>query len=572
MIKMQLLSLSAFRVSFYALEFISFFIVVNYVSNVSFRAHTPLESNGYKLLSESLPPHDLLSLKNFAAQDNEWEPPSSFDSQLSQFHREDNFTQEQLQYPWFRPLVYLYSTRPSYKNESERVIYLYSQGLRLGGIEGFQRNFTVVGCLVGATVYPVSFTSGEELYICKVRHRINEGSFLSVVVQGDEYVQRALTLEPVELNHGMKVTIKPGDLNPIPDHYYLHWDVQSSTKGMKLYYARSTVKFQSNLEMVPVRERKGNVRYEICGCTQNKLYPHLTAPWVDYHRRIGMDFIFIIDNNATEDLQKAFDHRSDVEVYFWPYAKSQVQIWSYILQLALTKCEWLFFFDADEYMLFGIGKNMEYAMRNPLKLYTDKLRKNGTIAVTMYCTLVDGSGQLDIPNAAPPQVYVHAFPHQYGEGKMMIRTDYPWTRASVHRHYNMHNQVPSTSQGLIETLKGITAKPIEIDDSPTLIHFRRRSWKEWKIKSENERATLLLTYQGKTDTKAMNQYLEEKSDSLKYTHFKSIWEAVTKTANMDFQTVVKTENGKRCTALITRNNKTVVREMCTDMEQEKEDM
>ena len=569
---MYLPTLRVSRASFYAIEFISFVLVLSYVICTFNRDNLPLESTSIISKPELESSSSFLSLDIQLEQNNQWEPPLSFDSQLSQFHRDDNFTQEQLQYPWYRPLVYLHSTRPSYKNESERVIYLYSQGLRLGGIEGFQRNFTVVGCLVGETVYPISFTSGEEIYICRVHHNIDDGEFLSVVVQGDEYVQRALTLEPVELNHGMKVALRTEDLNPISDHYHITSEVKYHSKGMKLYYARSTVKFQSNLEMIPVHGRKKKVRYEICGCTQNKLYPHLTAPWVDYHRRIGMDFIFIIDNNATKDLQDTFKDRSDVQVYFWPYAKSQVQIWSYIFQLALTKCEWLFLFDPDEYIMLGIGKSNYYGRRNPLKMYTNKLRKNGTVAVAMYYTLMEGSGQLEIPRAAPPEIYVHAFPHQFREGKMMIRTDYPWTRASVHRHYNMHNQVPTASKGLVETEHGIAANPIEIDGIPTLAHYKRRSWKEWKIKSVNERATLLLTDKYDTDSTAMNEFLKEKSDDLIHTRFQSIWNAVVTIANRDFQTLVKTENGKRCTALITASSKFVVRKHCKDIEQEKEDI
>ena len=563
------------RVSIFALKFIPLIfivIVLSFFSNNSNQGETSLPSIGSRLSSESHNFNDFLSIDQQLEQNKEWDPPSSFDSQLGRFHRDDNFTQEQLQYPWNRPLVYLHSTRPSYRNESERVIYLYSQGLRLDNIEGFQRNFTAVGCLVGATVYPISFTSGEEIHICRVHHDIENGEVLSVVVQGDEYVQKALTLEPVELNHGMNVTLKPGDLTQIPDQYHITPEVKSSSKGMKLYYVRSIVKFQSNLEMVPVRQRKEKIRYEICGCTQSGLYPYLTAPWVDYHRRIGMDFTFIIDSNSNEDLQKTFKDSSDVAVYFWPYAKSQVQIWSYIFQLALTKCEWLLFFDTDEYMMLGIGKSSEYGRLNPLKRYINKLRKHGTIAVAMYYTMMEGSGQLEIPRAAPPQAYLHASPLHDEEGKMMVRTDYPWTRGGVHQHYNMHNQVSTVSEGLVETGKGIRAKPIEIDDIPTLAHYERRSWKEWKMKAENEMASLFPTHSLETDSKAMEAYLKEKSDDLIHTSFQEIWKTVVTIANRDFQTLVKTENGKRCTAIISTNSKFVVRKRCEDIEIELEDM
>lgn len=560
-------SLRSTRASRYTIRIITFSFPA-YVL-FSFYKSLKLSTASVDTSTPSYLPFHLLVTQNISTHSNDWNPPSSSDPQLHAFKRDNQFTKEQLQYPWYRPLVYLHSTRPSYWNPSKRVVYLYSQGITLGGVLGYERNFTAVGCLVGSNVYPLASTSGDETYVCMVPIDIPDGEFLSVVIQGDEYLQKALTMQPIRLKYELTVALQPGDINAVPDNYYVFPKVRSQSEGMKLYYARSLVRWQPGQEMIPVSQRKEKTRYEICGCTENKLYPHLTEPWVDYHRRIGMDFIFLIDNNAPVDLQEMVVNRSDVKVFFWPYAKSQIKIWSYILQFAVTKCEWLFFFDPDEYLMFGIGKSMEYATRRPLKIYTNKLRRNGTVAVSFGYTMLDSSEQLNIPDDPPPKVYVHASIAKHNEGKMMIYTDYPWARARIHRHYDFHNRVPN--QGFLETRRGIIAKPVDINDEPTLIHFKRRSWEELQIKMGSERSTLNHAFNFPRGGPGKLFYLRKKSDALRYTHFKSIWEAVTEKADMNFQTLVRSRDGKRCTAVIRTNSKSVVEETCEDIGGEKED-
>ena len=525
-------------------------------------------------LIESILPSTTFTSSSASRSSQEWKPPSSSDQQLDRYNRENQFTKDQLQYPWTRPLVYLYSARPSYQNDSETELYLYGQGLLLGHKIGFQRNFTIAGCLVGSTVYPLNFHAHADVFMCVIPHRIKAGEFLSLAIMKDEYLERALTLQPVQLAQSLNITLEEGDLNPVPKDYQIYPQVQFRTNGADLYYARSIVNFQNNHEWLTEKDRKEKTRYEICGCTQNKLYPHLTEPWVDYHRRIGMDFMYVIDNNATEDLQKTFADRSDVGVYFWPYGKSQVQIWTYILQMAQAQCEWLLLFDPDEYMMHGLGKNMEYAHAKPLKRYVKRLRTDKTFAVAIHYTELVSSGQEKIPDDPPPKVYVHLRKNHNDQCKMLVQTDYPWSVSGVHRQNGEYNRYLHNIPGLLETKGGPESKPMDVDEDPSLVHFQTRSWEEVLMKQSNPSSALTDTiglWQNKQPTRPPTWFVRKHDDSLEYTHFRSIWEAVTKEADMESQTLVRITEGKRCTARVRTSDKLVTEETCESVVSTKEE-
>lgn len=78
------------------------------------------------------------------------------------------------------------------------------------------------------------------------------------------------------------------------------------------------------------------------------MYSHLLRVWVDYHRRGGVDKVNIIDNNSPTDFEQLFAGREEIEVLYWPFRKSQVQLFSFLMHMCASRCKWMLLLDADE--------------------------------------------------------------------------------------------------------------------------------------------------------------------------------------------------------------------------------
>lgn len=493
----------------------------------------------------------------------QWQVPT-IDPKLEHYQRDNQYAKEAWNFPFYRPLVYLYAARPSYLNESETELFLYTQGLIMSD---FKRNFTGVGCLVGTHIYPIAYYSTSDIFMCRIPHRIPKGQFLSVVLGNNIYLQQALQKKSMQLNLNLNVTLQDGDIHPVPPDYDFDFRVAIKANFSQLYYVNSIVRYESDDQMLTKAERQEKVRYRVCGCTQQKLYPNLTEPWLDYHRRIGMDFMYIIDNNSTEDLKKKFAKRSDVHVSFWPYAKSQPQIWSYYLVMAQSRCEWMLFFDTDEYVMFGLGRDKEYANKRPLKRFVNRLQESGNVAAQIQYTILIGQ-HARVPKDPPPLLYLYGKVDQKPHCKTILYMDYPWAYSTVHyanakEGYFQHYKV-------LLTKGGMDKKPVDVDEDPILIHYQTRSWEEFIIKSKSLSSATGDAHGlgnphfiGNPDKPP--RWFKRTKHLVRYTHFRSLWKTVTAESDMNEQSLVTRRNGKRCIAVIGTADKKVKRMKCSEV-------
>ena len=482
---------------------------------------------------------------SFNPKNDQWKLPSE-EKTTKKYHRDDPASQEiaNNKWGWVRPLIHLSFARYSDSNQSVKEIFLYGQGIIMGR---FERNFTAVGCLIGNELYPIKLQPEIEIFRCEVPRRIKQNEHMTVALLRDEYVERALKLKPVHLNFNLTVTLKHGDLYSMSDSTILRSEILRKL-GLKMLVAvQSTVKFEDDTLLNDLKEIRAKPRYQICALTQMKQYPHLMKPWVNYHRRIGVDMVYVMDNNAVTDLKTLFKGRPDVNAFYWPPWKSQEVVWSYMLNKLRDKCEWLIPFDADEYIMTGIGKDGSEADKKPFKSFVKKLRNLGKIQASIFYLVMTRSGHVRIPKEAPPEAYIYREPISTRQCKSIVWLDEDWSYSSIHFHKHAKYEKPYQSGG------GWEQVPVAGSDDVTLVHYKYRSFEELILK----RSTLSAALKNRQGLPKKNLYSVDNpppwaleiDESMKFTTFRDMWRLVTKQATMDEQTIVRWKGNQYCNVI-----------------------
>ena len=442
---------------------------------------------------------------------------------------------------WFRPLIYMSASRPLVSNRSTTEVFLYGQGITMYSFNG---NFTPIGCVIGNDVYPLILKTPIEVYKCEITRKIQPNERLTIAILRDKFVNQAMKQIPLQFKFNISLTLDHDDLYPLPNSTVLRNGLESVLNPRKLVAVRSTVQFEEHNRLDNLDNIRTKPRYEICAMTQMKQYPHLLSPWVDYHRRIGIDMFYIIDNHAPVDLKTLFEGREDVSVFYWPQWKSQEVSWSYMLLQLRDKCEWLILFDADEYIMVGIGKNGREAHKKPLKAFVNKIRKTGVAQSRMYYLLMTESGNVRIPKVAPPEAYIHRASVSEYQSKSIARLDDSWSYSAIHFQVQPGFSATYYSGG------GWEHPPIAITDDVTLVHYKSRSLEEFLIKYSTPSNALKdsrdLGRNFSIDLDNPPEWALKTNDSLKYTTFRDVWRSVTALAVTDEQTIVRWRRNQYC--------------------------
>lgn len=442
----------------------------------------------------------------------------------------------------FRPLAFLSYARPIQQPIGHYELFVYTIGVHIGS---FPRNLTIRGCILGNDVYPVDFTS-MDITKCTVSRRILPGEKVSVAIANDDELKRVMS-RPDELVPGTIVQFEEGDVVHLPKDVQIH--LGDDTNTVQLMAARSEAQ-TDGIETTIKEQTEEDVRYEICAATQMKLTPHILKDWVDYHRRIGVDMVYIMDNNSPEDLGNMFLGRKDVEVIYWPFQRSQIQAFSYFTHLSRSRCEWMILFDADEYVMFGIGKNGELADKYPLKRFVNRMKGRGrpNYDFLEFRFLIMGSGGVvEIPKEPLPEVYFYRSNREDSRhGKGILRCDLEWKTHGLH----WAKQLNRNTIGY-RTKQNFNMFPVEEDDDASIVHYRFRSFREILVKSKALGGNMVhferrpMVANESKEAKPGLKFLQ-KDESMRYTHFRDVWRQVTEKSSLHKKTIVRVVGNERC--------------------------
>lgn len=425
----------------------------------------------------------------------------------------------------FSPLVFKAYVRPSLNlsanHPNDVDIFLFTLSL-------YFRNLTVSHCLVGDKLYPVqSYSQGVTL--CTAPYILFSGiqrdnATVTVVIDRRSEGFRSAMSDDVELGGGQVARplvlgrdIKPYRLLPSSRDRV----VPSSESDAKEFLRDRT----DLLLAIPSDLTVGNIliddfdpvhvdakkRYAVCMMTMTATSPHLIVPWVDYHRTLGVDHVYLFNNfnNGLEgDLHSLLSSRPDVEVVAWPWKKSQNIAVSFALLAARRRCDILFKQDTDEFVLLGASPNGMHQPelsagfangRRPLHSFLQhrRARLNGK-SLELKRLKVCNSGYVHVPSDPPPLAYTHVRQEDFiGRGKSFCETMSDYRRGDVHSCGLVGSELKYAGLGLevsadeAERLKndvdadvfwGKYAAPTTVSDVAWIMHFYERSWEEWTEK------------------------------------------------------------------------------------------
>lgn len=407
----------------------------------------------------------------------------------------------------------------------------------------FQRNFSIVGCVVSNDIYPVSFTHFDSA-MCRVMRPVGINERVSIALANDYVLKKALA-GGVELSPGVVVELKEGDVYAMPRGMRLHFPASENVTHASMMVVRSVAKAGNRGGIKENMGMNGRGRYEVCIGTQMKMYPYLLGDWIGYHRRLGVDMVYVLDNESKEDLGRWAGERGDVEVVYWPWERSQVQAWSWLLQVARERCEWVLLADVDEFVMFGIGKEGEKDRGGVglMREFVRWLEREAYDEAFLQFVVMSNSGYDRRPKGPLAEKYLHRYKVNGTNGKALLRTDCEWKGSNVHHG----RAVNSENMRSFRTRDG-NIFPEERGEAGRMVHFQFRSWEEMAMKerigssSTHDRHSVT----GRDIGDAPDGYLRV-SEEDRYTHFRKIWRAVMDEKWSGEQVLVrKRQEGGKC--------------------------
>ena len=541
---------------------------------------TDLDTSGVTVVNSSSPqglqqqPSSPVSVRSIDENVNRPHvPPPLSLKQIFPLTRNSPDAEFHLKHKWSQPLVIQSYVRYKADVKDGMEVVLITTGVSMGS---FQRNFTGAGCMIGNHVYPVD-EFRQDKAICTVPKGITKGQHMTLVIFKDEVVEAALE-GPVTITKGFVAELEEGDLLPLKNGTKLHGALEEvDPEG--LLAVNSRIMYSEQLDPYSPSDYKALPRYEICLATQIKPSTDLLPDWLDYHRRLGADFVYVFDNHAEEDVSALLAHRHDVEVLYWPWEKSQIQAFTYSLYAMRARCEWVFLMDTDEYVMVGLDGSDSLSKRAlpPLKEYIREKEKAGYAQVKFHWLIMKNSGYEERPDKPVPEAYVHREDPQLKShasvtlGKTAISMNYNWVRSNAHARLagekarKFHNYSDEFY-------------PKRINDTGMIVHYRKRSWVEYQEKLQSGRANInnpmSVSYLEKwgsganDERKGLYMRLSE-SNRKEYTHFRDIWRRVSRELRVGNCVTRRFVDEKWCRTFYNLSNSKgmeLMKEECQDME------
>ncbi|XP_015872464.2 glycosyltransferase family 92 protein RCOM_0530710 [Ziziphus jujuba] len=97
-------------------------------------------------------------------------------------------------------------------------------------------------------------------------------------------------------------------------------------------------------------------KHELCACTMLWNQASSLREWIMYHAWLGVERWFIYDNNSDDGIEEVIQELNlqdyNVSRQTWPWIKTQEAGFSHCVLRARDECNWVGFFDVDEFFYF----------------------------------------------------------------------------------------------------------------------------------------------------------------------------------------------------------------------------
>lgn len=471
---------------------------------------------------------------------------------------------------FLQPRVFKTYIRPSLNRSSAHPnavdVFLFSLGLQI-------RDLSASHCLIGDKLYPaqsfyLDVTCCTVPNLSEITH-LNEDAVITVVIdplskgfqtalgeslklEGGHVAERLLIGQDIFPYRYSNLTLN----KVVKAEYGFEILDQFHKKAIFLAAQSDETKNNITLDDFDPRLAQTQKRYAVCMATMTATSPHILSSWVDYHRTIGVDHVYIFDNGLKADVNAMFQGRSDVEVIRWPWQKTQIQSMSFMLLAARRRCQILFKPDTDEYVLLGLNPDNDDNLsssssfaddRRPLHAFLQNRRDRfNTSSMTITSLVFCNSGYITKPRRAPPLSYIHVRQKpELRTGKPFCDTMQDFRTSVIHscgvvgskdERYECANEQkdPITKKLIVDSQSSDfwekDVSPSTVSQLAWLMHFYERSWEEWVekweigvavssgVKRDNMISRFNVSNPNSTFLDMTNDRCEE------YTHFKKVFE------------------------------------------------
>ncbi|XP_048136979.1 glycosyltransferase family 92 protein RCOM_0530710 [Rhodamnia argentea] len=117
--------------------------------------------------------------------------------------------------------------------------------------------------------------------------------------------------------------------------------------------------------------RKKMMKHELCACTMVWNQAASLREWIMYHAWLGIERWFIYDNNSDDAIKEVIEELDsqnyNVSRQSWPWIKTQEAGFSHCVLRARDECNWVGFFDVDEFFYFPFPSNHRRGLGIPGK-------------------------------------------------------------------------------------------------------------------------------------------------------------------------------------------------------------
>lgn len=339
-------------------------------------------------------------------------------------------------------------------SDTQSLLFLYSQGTLIWSDSVRDMYLmNVTSCLVGANRFPVIYDASG-VYTCAISRTLEEGELLSLIVSPSVWRQQPSIDERRAFMH------------------YLT-DCDQQEDGSLIL--QSSLKWGRYMMEMPPLEDEG--RYRVCMMTQEKNFPEYIPEWIAYHRRVGVDYVYIYDNQAAGDLSKLYQNAEDVEIVNWPWQRSQLQAQNHFLLTGRRRCEWALLIDVDEYLM--IRSSYLNTEEQPLKKYLRLKRESQDFSqIRVTSVALGSSGYTYRPHDPVAEAYWHRANLQDNLTKPIVWVGHTLPNSSVHR-------IDMAPAYYSETTTSALEKPESAKIA--LCHMKYRSWEDYVMKGRGGR-------------------------------------------------------------------------------------
>lgn len=348
---------------------------------------------------------------------------------------------------------------------------------------------------------------------------VEEGALIRVVLLANQALEEAKK-GPVKLSTSVIATLNDTDVVPLPQSISLN--------GSR--YARDQLQLVTVGRHTLATEETSDHRWRFCIMTQIAPSAWLLPQWVSYHRRIGIDHIYIFDNGAKENIPDMFTGRNDVEVLNWPFHKCQLQLIAWFQWMARSRCESVMHIDVDEFLMIGLGNRTEYQQARPLPYFATHVWDQGYESFKIPYIIMCNHGYRLNPRGFLAENYMQRAGYQwFHNGKAMCSTAVIYESGLVHSCGKVNGRVVRFHMPKILKWGDVNMYPEARGEFPFVVHFRERSWEEWVEKSNAGWVVGGLvadSNKGTLDVESPPDRYMRVDETMMYTHFRGLWRRV----------------------------------------------